>query len=256
MIPRPAQYLLRFDDLCPTIAASRWEPYFELVREFGIRPILAVIPDNRDHELQCSVPDPEFWARMRALETAGATIALHGYRHLCLSTGKSLVPLYSVSEFAGVPAELQMQWISAGLQILRGHGLDPRIWVAPRHGFDQQTLQALRDQGIGVLSDGLARVPFLRGGMTWIPQQLWAPVEKSKGLWTICVHPNSSQGSQVDEMRAFLLQHAAQFTSVERVLREFRPTRLGAAECVYEACALWRVKAGRARKRLRARFGK
>jgi len=44
---------------------------------------------------------------MRTLEAAGATITLHGYRHLCRSKGKSLVPLHSHSEFAGVPQELQ-----------------------------------------------------------------------------------------------------------------------------------------------------
>jgi hypothetical protein len=114
----------------------------------------------------------------------------------------------------------------------------------------------LRDQGIGVLSDGLARVPFLRGGMTWIPQQLWAPVEKSKGLWTICVHPNTTESSRMNETRAFLLQHAAQFTSVDRVLREFKPTRLGAAEIVYESYAIWRVKTARAKSRIRARIVK
>ena len=30
MIPAPAQYLLRFDDLCPTIRRNRWEQYRKL----------------------------------------------------------------------------------------------------------------------------------------------------------------------------------------------------------------------------------
>lgn len=256
MIPRPAQYLLRFDDVCPTMSLNRWEPYVELVREFGIRPILAVVPDNRDPDLDCAEHDPEFWSRTRALESAGATIALHGYRHLCLSKGKSILPLHGLSEFAGVPAVLQRQWIHAGLQILRGRGLDPRIWVAPRHGFDQQTLQALREEGIGVLSDGLARVPFVRGGVTWIPQQLWSPVEKSKGLWTICVHPNRTRGWQVNEMRAFLLLHAAQFTSVERVMQEFKLARLNPTERIHEAYALLRAQAARSKERSHALIGK
>lgn len=249
MIPKPAQYLLRFDDLCPTFALSRWERLLPLIEEFRIQPILAIVPDNRDRGLECAAPDPEFWARMRAMEAAGAAIAMHGYHHLCNSKGKSMVPLHSHSEFAGVPIEVQRQWIGDGLRILGGHGLNPRIWVAPRHGFDRQTLQALRSEGIGLLSDGLARVPFVRGGLTWIPQQLWSPVEKSKGLWTICLHTNTARGSLVDQMRAFLRHHAGQFTSIDRVVAELKPARLSAAERIYEALALWGIRAARAKRR-------
>jgi predicted deacetylase len=253
MIPKPAQYLLRFDDLCPTVSRTRWQRFLPLIEEFGIQPILAVIPENLDHELQHSPPDPEFWARIRAMEAAGATIALHGYRHLCTSEGSSLLPLHRHSEFAGVPEEIQLQWIRAGLAILRGHGLNPRIWVAPRHGFDDGTLWALAAEGIKAISDGLARVPFTRGGLTWIPQQLWEPVEKSKGLWTICVHANTAHEPLVVRLRAFLCKHSAQFTSVDRVLAEFKPAELGPVERLYEAFELWRVQASRRRKRLAQR---
>jgi predicted deacetylase len=256
LIPKPAQYLLRFDDLCPTVSRSRWERFLTLIEEFGVRPILAIVPDNRDRELDRAEPDPDFWARMRAMEAAGAAIALHGYRHLCNSKGKSMVPLHSHSEFAGVPAEAQREWIATGIEILRRQGLNPRVWVAPRHGFDRSTLQALRSEGIRLLSDGLARVPFTRGGITWIPQQLWAPVEKPRGLWTICVHANTARDSLVEQLRDFLRLHAAQFTTVDRVVSELKPTKLSTTERVYEILALWRVRASRARKRAGHRFRK
>lgn len=251
MIPRPAQYLLRCDDLCPTASRPRWRRFLGLMEEFSIRPILAVVPDNQDPDLQVSPPDPEFWERVRVMESAGATIALHGYRHLAKSRGRSLVPLHRETEFAGVASETQRAWIHAGLEILRGHGLDPRIWIAPRHGFDAQTMRALREEGIPVLSDGFARVPFVRGGVTWIPQQIWEPVEKASGLWTICVHPNTADDSFVERLRAFLLEHAAQFTSVERVLAEMRLGKLSPVERVYEMLALGRIRSAVARKRLR-----
>jgi predicted deacetylase len=256
LIPKPAQYLLRFDDLCPTVSRRRWERFLPLIEEFGVRPILAIVPDNRDPGLERAKPDPNFWARMRAMEAAGATIALHGYRHLCRSEGKSLVPLHSHSEFAGVPAETQREWIATGLEILRGQGLNPRVWVAPRHGFDRSTLLALHSEGIRLLSDGFARIPFTRGGITWIPQQLWAPVEKSSGLWTVCVHTNTARESLVDQLRDFLRLHAAQFTSVDRVVNELEPAKLSAAESLYEILALWRVRASRTRKKIRHKLGK
>lgn len=250
MIPTPAQYLLRFDDLCPTVSRERWQRFLPMIEEFGIRPILAVIPDNRDRYLQNSPPDPEFWNHMRAMEAGGATIALHGYSHACHSRGRSLLALHRKTEFSGVPEDIQRQWIRAGLEILRGHGLDPRVWVAPRHGFDRHTLCALREEGISVLSDGFAREPFTRGGFTWIPQQLWAPVDKPKGLWTICIHPNTAHSSQVKQLHDFLRQHAAQFTSVGRVLAEFPPAKLSGLEWLYERLELSRIQASSFKKRL------
>jgi predicted deacetylase len=251
MIPRPAQYLLRFDDLCPTMAHDRWQRCAALIEEFELRPILAVIPDNQDKELNLSLPDLEFWARMRAMEAAGATIALHGYRHLCTSRGRSLLALHRHTEFAGVEEETQRGWIQEGLGILRGQGLDPRMFVAPRHGFDRATLRALRREGIHLLSDGFARAPFTRGGITWVPQQLWGPVSKEKGLWTICIHSNFIHEKQVEELREFIRAHAEQFTSVDRLLAEFKPDKLGVSERLHEAMALWRIKASYVKRRLR-----
>jgi len=248
LIPKPAQYLLRIDDLCPTVSRRRWERILSLIEEFEIKPILAVVPDNRDRELMRDEPDPGFWARMRAMEAAGATIALHGYQHLCRNIGKSLLPLHLHSEFCGISRDTQQQWIESGLQILRGQGLNPRVWVAPRHGFDSNTLAALRRAGIKMLSDGLARAPFKRGGLIWIPQQLWGPAEKSKGLWTICMHPNTAREEQVEELRAFLGKHAAHFTSVDRVKAELKPAKLSAYERGYEALALLRTRVSRSRK--------
>lgn len=251
MIPSPAEYLLRCDDLCPCTPLERWQRIEALIAEFSLQPILAVVPDNRDPELCAGTQDPQFWLRIHAMEVAGAVVGLHGYRHLCASRGRGFLRLASTSEFAGVDAQTQRAWISDGLRILRMHGLNPRIWVAPRHGFDRNTLDALGAEGISLLSDGFARVPFRRAGATWIPQQLWRPVDKPKGLWTICVHANTASDADISSLRAFLELHADQFTSVDRVLFNCQPTTLTLAEHLYAEAALWRLKASRAVRRLR-----
>lgn len=249
-LPTPAQYLLRFDDLCPTIPRGRWQRFLPLIEEFHLCPILAVVPANADPELDASPPDPEFWSAMRQLQQAGAEIALHGYSHLCKSNGRSLLGAARRSEFAGIPEATQRAWIRTGLAILCSHGLNPRIFVAPRHGFDVSTLHALRAEGVKILSDGFARIPFQRGALTWIPQQLWAPREKSSGLWTICMHPATASDKEVVELRDFLRRHAAQFISVDRVLKEFPPRRLSPQERFYAAKILWRRRISTIRKRM------
>lgn len=102
-----------------------------------------------------------------------------------------------------------------------------------------------------MISDGFARIPFRRGGATWIPQQLWGPVDKPKGLWTICVHANTASDADIAVLRAFLTVHADQFTSVDRVLFRSQPTTLTLAEYLYAEAALWRLKASRAVRRVR-----
>ena len=233
MIPRPAQYLLRFDDLCPTMSRSGWDRFPPLFEEYGIRPILAVVPDNKDCELISSPHDTEFWCRMRSLESTGATIALHGYQHRCESRGKSILGLHRRTEFAGIAEDVQRQWIRSGLEILRRHELNPMLWVAPRHGFDAATLSALHTEGIDVISDGLARTVGTRGGVRCIPQQLWEPLTRSKGLWTICIHSNTASDSMVHRLREFLGAHKAEFTSFERVVSEFPPAELEWPERLY-----------------------
>lgn len=253
MIPQPAQYLLRFDDLCPTHDRRRWRRFPPLLAEFDVRPVLAIVPDNCDPALVIDPPDVEFWAEMRALQQAGAAIGLHGYRHACTNRGKSLIPLHGTSEFAGVDETTQREWIAAGLRILRVHGLEPTVWVAPRHGFDRTTLRLLRNEGIRIVSDGFARRPFVREDLTWIPQQLWSPVPKPSGVWTICLHANTAADAEIARLRKFLQQHKGKFTSVDSLLAETELTPLSAAERLAARSAIERFRSRKVLKRLTGR---
>jgi hypothetical protein len=245
-----ARYLLRFDDLCPTMDRDRWRRFVPLLRRFGIRPILAVVPDNQDPELRICPPDPGFWAEMRDWQAAGATIGLHGHQHVCVAEGRGLVPLHPKTEFAGVPKERQREWVRAGLRILAGHGLTAQVWVAPRHGLDWATVEVLRDEGIGVVSDGFALGPFRDGGVTWIPQQLWGPVEKKDGLWTICLHANSATDEAVRELEGFLERFAEQFTCIDRVLEEPAIRQRSMGDWVFQARMLIRIRLRRLQRRV------
>lgn len=236
-----AQYLLRFDDLCPTMDRGRWERFLPLLERFAIRPILAVVPDNRDPELQVAPENPAFWNETRDLQTAGASIALHGYQHLCVAEGRGLVPLHRLTEFSGAPLETQREWVRAGMAILRGHGLEARVWAAPRHGFDWNTVEVLREEGIAVISDGFACRPYRDRGEIWIPLQLWGPVKKRDGLWTICLHAQTASDDAVRGLETFLERFAGQFTCVERVLAEWPIGERSLADRMWQAQALGRI---------------
>jgi predicted deacetylase len=253
MSSRAAQYLIRLDDFCPTMLVDRRERFLSILARHAVLPILAVVPDNQDPDLNQQAFDPKFWDRMRSLQAAGATIAMHGFRHLCASRGTSILGLHEQTEFAGVDPVLQRQWIHSGLAILRDHGLNPRLFVAPRHGFDRNTLHALKEEGLNALSDGFARRLFTHHEILWIPQQLWEPAPKKTGLWTICIHTNTASASLEETLDSFLGSHVRDFTTFEQVITHNQPSDLNWFEQISEKAATLRVKVSHAKSRRIAR---
>ncbi|MEO5809383.1 MAG: DUF2334 domain-containing protein [Sphingomicrobium sp.] len=188
-----ARYIMRMDDACPTIDSARWARFEALFDELGIKPIVAVVPDNQDSDLEFGDSDPDFWDRARAWQAKGWTIGLHGFRHILPPFhGKQYLPFHPRSEFAGFSLDDQADKIRSGWAALRDHGLTPTMWVAPAHSFDRVTLEAVeRETPIRMVSDGIARNQFFADGFYWLPQQLWSLTPKRSGLWTVCLHPNS-----------------------------------------------------------------
>lgn len=246
-------YLIRLDDFCPTMLQDRRERFLSILERHGVSPILAVVPDNQDPDLIRQAPDPEFWDRMRSLQASGATIAMHGYRHLCVRGQASILGLHAESEFAGVDLSLQRQWIRSGLAILRGQELRPQLFVAPRHGFDRNTLRALAEEGLKVLSDGFACRPFTQHEILWIPQQLWEPVAKKTGLWTICIHTNTASAGLEERLERFLGEHRANLASFDDVVAQTPRGRLNRREQIAAELANLRVRISSARSRISQR---
>lgn len=237
-----ARYLLRFDDLTPTMSRAGWERFLALIRRYKLTPILAIVPDNQDPDLMVDEPDANFWQEMRELASAGACIGLHGLTHMSHQRGRSFIPLHRQTEFAGASESLQQQMIEQGIQLLRAEGLTPKIFVAPRHGFDSNTLRALRSAGLTILSDGLTARPFRKGGVVWIPQQLWEPAHRSSGLWTICIHANTCTPQQFAALEEFVAANLSQFTGVEAALDAFPPGSLHAGAAAMAWARLTKIR--------------
>ena len=86
----------------PTMNWAMWREVEAIVRDADVRPILAVIPDNRDPSFRYGDPATDFWGRVRAWQASGWTIGLHGYQHLYVSDGRGVCGTDPRSEFAGV----------------------------------------------------------------------------------------------------------------------------------------------------------
>lgn len=55
-----ARFIVRFDDFCPTMNWTVWEAIETILDRYGIRPIIAVIPENKDPQLMVAEVNPDF----------------------------------------------------------------------------------------------------------------------------------------------------------------------------------------------------
>ncbi|HET6331533.1 MAG TPA: DUF2334 domain-containing protein [Holophagaceae bacterium] len=221
-----SRYLIRFDDICPTMNWAVWEAIEGGLDLHGVKPILAVVPDNQDPKLRVDPPRPEFWNRVRDWQAKGYTIALHGYQHRYVNRNAGLMGLTPNSEFAGLPRADQEAKLRSALAIFAAQGVRVDAWVAPSHSFDKVTVALLAELGVNVISDGLWPRPFTAEGITWIPQQLWSFHPKPAGIWTVCNHHNGWSEARIEQFREALRTYAPRMTDVPAVLREYTGRRL------------------------------
>lgn len=195
----PARYLLRFDDLCESMDWGTWDRIESILLRAGVRPLLAIVPDNRDASLAVNPPNPGFWSRVREWHARGWTIGMHGYRHEYVSRDAGMLGLNLFSEFAGLSYDEQLRKLAASLAIFQRHRVEPQVWIAPGHSFDCNTIRALASVGIHAISDGYALWPYCdAGGTFWLPQQLWRFRAMPTGIWTVCFHINGWSRAQTD----------------------------------------------------------
>ncbi len=185
-----ARYLLRFDDICPTMDWVKWSRLEPMLLACGVRPLLAVIPDNQDPAFHVSSPRANFWTYLRERQQRdGWAIAMHGLQHRYHAQEVGgLLGLNKNSEFTGLPRAQQQAKIRAGLEVFRGHDVHVDGWIAPAHNFDAVTVDVLLEQGIRFISDGFFHRPVRHLAACWVPQQLWRFRAMPFGLWTVCLH--------------------------------------------------------------------
>lgn len=213
-----AQYLIRFDDICPTMNWEIWNRVEKILIEYDVKPILAVVPDNKDLKLEVDSPREDFWERVRQWQQLGWAIGLHGYQHVYETTESGIVGINNRSEFAGLPREIQYKKIKAGLDIFHSHGVRADLWVAPGHSFDSVTVEVLQSVGLNILSDGYFLRPLMMGETYWIPQQLWRFRLFLLGTWTVCFHTNAFKSGDIIQLENSLRRFKKQIVGLSDIM--------------------------------------
>lgn len=201
--------IYRIDDVTPGMDWDKFTRFLDLFGQYGVVPLLGVVPENRDPNLVVGKREKRFWSIMRMLKDEGRVeISQHGYRHVYITdrinTFYRICGFTRQSEFCGLDYWKQYMMIKRGRDIFRRHGIDVDIWMAPAHSFDRNTERALKKLGFKAVTDGIGLFPVKRNGIVFIPQQVWEPESSSIGVKTICLHLNNANDRLFQKVRRHL----------------------------------------------------
>lgn len=228
---KKVKYIIRLDDASPYSDLTKWKLIERILDKYNVKPIVAVVPKNEDQSIHYERFNDSFWRWVKSWELKGWSIALHGYKHLfhLVNRKKNLFHFYNRSEFTELSLKVQREKIKKGMAIFKKNKIEPKVWVAPGHCFDKNTLKALQlETKINIISDGIALNTFFKYNFHFIPQQLWDFKKKYFGLWTICLHPDTMSLKQIEslEEKIALLSIERKLISVQELHLEKKGERI------------------------------
>ena len=113
--------LIRIDDIA---AHMKWDLIQKceiLFDELNIKPLLGVIPNNKDKEFLKYEKKDDFWHKVRAWQSKGWEISMHGFDHVynADTMKKDFFGYGGKSEFYGHSFDHQKKRIEEGLKIFK-----------------------------------------------------------------------------------------------------------------------------------------
>ena len=184
--------LIRFDDIAENMnwhLMSRCEKLFD---KLDIKPVMGVIPDNKDKDLLIYPKKENFWNVVKNWQSKGWEIAMHGYNHIYDkdTEKKDFFKYGGKSEFFGHTLINQSNKIKKGLEIFEKNNIKIRTFFSPNHTYDINTFEALKISGINEVIDGYGLKPYSENDIKFIPQLFYKPFLLPFGLQTTQIHLN------------------------------------------------------------------
>ena len=234
-----AKYLIRIDDICPTMNWAVWREIESLLMQWDIKPLLAVVPDNQDDALKRNPPDLMFWDHVRRWRAQGWSIGMHGYQHKYVTNDPGIIGINKYSEFAGLPREMQASKLYMACEIFLRQEIEPDVWIAPAHSFDRTTVDLLKETGLGRISGGFSLFPSVdSSGVLWIPQQLWRFRAMPFGVWTVCLHPNDWGPREVLSFERNIDKYRENIVTLDDVVTSYGDRQRSLGDSLFEAVYL------------------
>lgn len=210
-------YLIRLDDASDYMDMEKWDRIEKILDKHSIKPIVGIIPNNKDEELINKYKyNQNFWIKAKKWQDKNWTIALHGYTHVYSTNDGGINPVNSQSEFAGVSLKEQREKICKGIKVFKNHGIDSKVFFAPSHTFDHNTLKALKkESSIRIISDTIANDIYKEDDFYFIPQQSGKVRKLPFKVTTFCYHPNIMNEDDFIILDEFLAEQKNEFVKLD-----------------------------------------
>lgn len=207
-----AKYIIRLDDACEKMDEEKWSRMESLLDKYNIKPLVGIIPNCEDEQMDKYPFNADFWEIVNRWIDKGWTIAMHGYNHVYSTDCGGINPVNKRSEFAGETLDVQREKIRLGISVFKAHGIVPKVFFAPSHTFDENTLVALKEESqIRIISDTVANDVYCQNGFTFVPQQTGRARKLPFKTVTCCYHPNEMENVAFNNLEMFIKRYRKRF---------------------------------------------
>ena len=214
--------LIRFDDIAENMNWHLMAKCESIFDELNIKPVMGVIPNNKDKDLLVYPKKENFWQIVKKWQLKGWEIAMHGYNHIYDNdTNKRDYFEYGgKSEFYGHSLDSQSSKIRKGLEIFEKNDIKIRTFFSPNHTYDFNTFEALKLSGINEVIDGYGLKPYLENNIKFIPQLFYKPFFLPFGLQTTQIHLNYWTENEFKKFSQLIYRNKKRIISYDDALEQ------------------------------------
>lgn len=214
--------LLRIDDIAENMNWHMMGKIEILFDKYNIKPVMGVIPNNKDPELLKFPREENFWNRVKAWQKKGWEISMHGYSHEYDSdTGKKdYFKMGGKSEFFGKSLQVQMNKVQDGLKIFNNKEILVRSFFSPNHTYDKNTFLALKKCGINIVIDGYGIGPYKEDQLTFVPQLFYRLLALPFSYQTTQLHINSWIEKDYLHFEKYISKNQKKIITFDQILKK------------------------------------
>ena len=209
LIEKNTGLLIRIDDVAENMSWKYMDKCEKLFEELKVKPLVGIIPENKDPDLLRFPKNNNFWSRVSDWKKNVWEISMHGFNHV-YDTNTKFKDFFNyggASEFFGHDFEHQHKKIKLGLDKLKSEGQIVKSFFAPNHTYDLNTFLALKDNGIKVIIDGYGLFPYFEKNLIFIPQLFYnETILLPFGFQSTQVHMNNWDDDYFNKFKEFLIK--------------------------------------------------
>ena len=212
--------LLRIDDVAENMNWKFMDKCEVLFDEMNIKPLVGVIPENKDQDLLKYPNNTNFWNRVRSWKKKGWEISMHGLNHIYDKDTKfkDYFNYGGKSEFFGHEYSQQYNKIKLGKEKFHNEGIEIKSFFAPNHTYDSNTFKALYENNIKIVIDGYGLFPYKAYELIFVPQLFHKELMLPFGIQSTQIHLNYWNDEYYNNFKKFIQNYHSKIKKFEEIL--------------------------------------